>query len=247
MNRLKILVFDDSEIHRQSAVLTLGKDHDLTVVGTYDEAQEALAPGVDHNKAKQLRPDLLEKAGLSRDFNPYGKDKNASEADMAKYEAALDKSYELTTSRQNFDVVLTDLLVPASRQAQGDEGKPFVGQEMPLGTTIALLALCNGVRKVAVVTDKNHHAHPASAAFDCFERDRGMGPVEGVKILCTNRVGLNIAVDTATGEAVDWKFLNSEEGKRKYPLPEGQDHGDRRGIEWRKGKNWNLVLDQLLV
>lgn len=86
MNILNILVFDDSEANREAAKAQL-KGHRLTVVETYQAAQELLVSG-----------DVF------------------------------------------FDVVLSDLLVPASGQSQGPNGQSFVGQEMPVGIFIGLLA-----------------------------------------------------------------------------------------------------------
>ena len=240
MKKLKILVFDDSEIHRKTAKLTL-EGHDLTIVGTYDEAQEALLPVRDDRKAERILPELLEKAGLVRDFDPYEKNKDATKAYKTKYRLANDKARDLATTYPDFDVVMTDLLVPASRQAQGGEGERLVGQEMPLGTTIALLALSAGVRNVAVVTDKNHHHHPASAALDCF----GMNRLPGVNILCTNNVGY-VQTDEATGKPVSDDFLKSEAGIKKYPYPEGQTWGERKGLVLIKGKDWGDILNSLL-
>jgi hypothetical protein len=242
MRKLKILVFDDSETHRTAAKLAL-EGHELTIVGTYDEAQAALVPNTDSKKAERLLPGLLKEAGLAPDFKPWaGKgEKEPSKEDKQKYHAADEKAEELATNYSNFDVVLTDLLVPASRQAQGGEGERLVGQEMPLGTTIALLALTVGVKNVAVVTDKNHHHHPASAAFDHFGCDRCPA---GIKILCTNNIDY-VLIDTATGKAVSREFAESEAGKKKYPYPKGQTWGARKGLV-QGGKDWGEILQQLL-
>ena len=234
---MKILVFDDSATHRQSAALTL-KGHDVVIVGAYDEAQGALVPKLDYAKAEKYLPDVLKEAGLPADFNPY-RDTKASPADKKRYQAAHEKANDRATTRHNFDVVLTDLLVPASRQAQGPDGMGMVGQEMPLGATIALLAIAVGVKKVAVVTDMNHHNHPASAAFDCFREICKPGS----NLVCTNRVR-SVSIDEATGTIVDEKFLESEAGKKKYPYPEGKSWGDRKGLA--DGKDWGEILKQLL-
>ncbi len=127
---MKILVFDDAERHLKAAKLTLGTDHDLTVVRTYDEAQELLTPKIDYEKAEKLFPQLIIEAGLGQDFD-YHKE-GTSDADKKKFRSANAKSYDLATTYPEYDVVLTDLLVPASRQAQGGEGLAFVGQEMPV-------------------------------------------------------------------------------------------------------------------
>jgi len=80
-----------------------------------------------------------------------------------------DDGQELIKEKHDFDVVLVDLLMPASKQAQGQKGAQFVGQEMPVGIFLALLAAKNGAKYVAVFTDSNHHDHPASACLDIFE------------------------------------------------------------------------------
>ncbi|MFA6445724.1 MAG: hypothetical protein WCW14_00535, partial [Candidatus Paceibacterota bacterium] len=208
------------------------KGHELTVVGTYDEAQAALLPNLDREKQKRI---FAKKFG---DNDPYKRDGITDEVRQQRMDYFYSVERE-ATSYPNFDVVLTDLLVPASQQAQGPDGSRYVGQEMPLGTTIALLALVAGVKKVAVVTDMNHHNHPASAAFDCF----GNTNKPGANIICTNRVG-EVAIDEATGEPVDQQFLKSDEGKKKYPYPEGKTWGDRKGLSW--GKDWGNILIQLI-
>lgn len=102
MKRLKILVFDDSEVHRKSAELCLGKDHDLTIVSTYNEAQEALKPKTDYARSSEITREL-EKSGMT-------------------WGDASREANERATTYPDFDVVLTDLMVPASRQALGEHG-----------------------------------------------------------------------------------------------------------------------------
>ncbi|MCX6716009.1 MAG: hypothetical protein NT077_03250 [Candidatus Taylorbacteria bacterium] len=157
---MKILVFDDNKINQAAARAQLGKDHDLTVVGTYDQAQELLKPQYDYKKASAA---LKEQFG---DFSPY---RSNDEAMKARYFAAAKVADEQVTTYPDFDVVLTDLLVPASEQAQGSKGLEFAGEEMPVGIFIGLLAAVKGHAKfVAVFTDSDHHSHPASACFDVF-------------------------------------------------------------------------------
>lgn len=222
---MKVLVFDDSKQHQTSALITL-KGHELTVVGTYDEAQKALASEFDYKKADE------ELKKLFGEFDPY----RATDEEAGKKEAyflAEKTAREKFTTHPDFDAVLTDLMVPASKQAQGSDR--LVGQEMPLGTTIALLAISQGIKKVAVVTDMNHHSHPASAAFDCFRESCCAGDL---KLVCTNHVSL-AWLDEKTMEAIDEKFLNTPEGKEKYP----GDWSGRSGLT--RGKNWGQILDWL--
>lgn len=80
-----------------------------------------------------------------------------------------DEYYLGTDKLPSFDAVLCDLLVPASEQRQSGQGLQYVGQEMPIGVFIALLAATKvGVKYVGVLTDTDHHSHPASACFDAF-------------------------------------------------------------------------------
>ena len=115
---MKILVIDDNTDHRQAAIQTLGSAHNLTVVGTHDEAIKLLSVPYDSES------------------DPY------------------------------WDAVLCDLLMPVSEDRQGSEGRKLAGTEMPIGWALAIDAALNGAKYVAVVTDKNHHDHPASALLD---------------------------------------------------------------------------------
>lgn len=231
---MKILVLDDSKAHREAARLTL-KGHDVTIVGTYDEAQAALTPRTNYSLERVLEPELLVEAGLPPDYQPKGRTDASDEA--KKCHEACKKAHEQATTYPDFDVVLTDLLMPPSRQAQGPEGVLLLGQEMPLGTIIALLALTVGIKNVAVATDANHHKHPASAAFDCFG-SRNTPP--GIKVLCTNHVN-TIPLDEKTWEPVGHEFLDSDAGQVKYPKVDWNQYA---GIA--NGKDWGLVLQQLL-
>lgn len=74
---------------------------------------------------------------------------------------------ELLESNVKFDMALLDLMMPAADlRTLGKNAKEFQDKELPMGTILAFQALRAGVKKVAVLTDTNHHMHPASAAFD---------------------------------------------------------------------------------
>jgi hypothetical protein len=70
-----------------------------------------------------------------------------------------------------YDIVLTDLFLPGEREGQGDEGFALVGEPIPTGLVLALLAIQKGVGKVAVVSNGNHHAHPMTWALDALQDD----------------------------------------------------------------------------
>jgi CheY-like chemotaxis protein len=185
---MKIMVFDDSPIHRASAKAQL-KGHDLTIAGTFDEAEDLLTP----MKWGERNPCVKER-------NPNFKE---------------------------FDVVMTDLMVPASKHNLGYDGLKLAGQEMPLGTMIAIRALAVGVKRVAIITDTNHHSHPAAAAFD----DLSGFSVGDVKLFCNNYC-VTSAFDEVTYEPLTIEMRNSE----KY-------RGEK-GIVY--AKDWAKALATLL-
>ena len=77
---------------------------------------------------------------------------------------------DMLTSGQRFDVVLVDLMLPVvpavGMNLSLEAVEKYHGQEMPLGLTLAFLALKLGYKKVGIVTNTNHHDHPMSAALD---------------------------------------------------------------------------------
>jgi CheY-like chemotaxis protein len=221
---MKILVFDDDQFNTDAAMLVL-KGHDVTVVNSYGEAEEALLPQTDHGKVRE------ELKRLFGDFSPYRQD--ADEKRKVEYFEAEKKVTEECTIYPDFDVVLTDLMILTDKETHG--GRNHIGEELPLGSIIALLALAGGVSKVAVVTDMNHHDHPASAAFDQFYRVRASG---NAKILCIN----NPAFVYYTGKRIiTQEFLDSEKGKKKYPST-----GYRSYKNLVRGKDWANALERLM-
>lgn len=148
--------------------------------------------------------------------------------DFEKAQGLLGKwgeGYETGDKKPPFDVVLTDLMLPASDEQQGPDGMRFVGQEMPLGTILMLRAIALGVKYVACVTDMNHHHHPASAAFDGF----GYFVSDGIVGICGN-----------DGEYITYAEVDSFEkldGRVALKKPEE---------EVVRVKDWSMVLHALL-
>ncbi len=220
---MKILVFDDNPIHRAAAEAQL-KDHNLTVVGTYDEAQALLLPQIDQKKVTRILKDQF------GDFNPYDQSEDAEKRD--DYFAAKAIAVVQETRYPDFDVVLTDLLVPASGQQQGRSGEAFIGKEMPVGIFIALLAAVKGGAKyVAVLTDSNHHAHPASACFDPFNQS-GIKPTP----FTVERSAVIICNNTNWVAKYDPSNLSKELSYEEYC--------GRTDVV--SAKNWRALLDYLL-
>ena len=232
---MKILVFDDNKINRDAAQAQLA-DHELTVVGTYSEAQDLLIPKIDWDLYHQKLSPFKEKFA---DFDPQAD--NADQAKLKEYEDGIRVIREQSTRYPDFDVVLTDLLVPASKQSQGDNGWKFVGQEMPIGIFIGLLAAVKGrVKYIAVFTDINHHNHPASACLDAF----GSGPfmVQGSKIILLNKEGLVNYFELAdlTKEVDLWEGKPSNLSFNEV-VAEAMATG-----KIARAKNWAAALDYLL-
>jgi CheY-like chemotaxis protein len=187
---MKILVVDDSLIHQNVARKQLGAEHDLTVVGSYDEAQLLLGGG-----------------------NRYGCDKTGS---------------------HDFDVVLCDLLMPTSGQMQGSSGRDLVGQEMPVGIFLALLAAKNGAKHVAVFTDSDHHQHPASACFDAFNRLEGSPDIFQI-------AGANLLLCNAS-----WWITSGTSVEPEVTTGIGTDDSTYREV-CPRFKRWNFILTYMML
>jgi len=157
---MRILVIDDTQLHLDAARQTLA-GHALTLVKTYDEAYELLQEPRASYEAVEAE---LKRRGFTK--NPYDKDTTVEER-KARWEEQQRVEVGLCPA-PSFDAVLSDLLMPASRMTMGPDGLKYVGQEMPVGFALTLKAVLAGAKHVAVVTDTNHHNHPASAMLDAF-------------------------------------------------------------------------------
>lgn len=108
---------------------------------------------------------------------------------VANYQQAL------TAVQQPYDAVLTDLMLPASSETLGTEAiAKFAGQEMPLGFVLVFLAAAAGTKRIGVVTDLNHHAHPVSAALDWLRKPY---TVNGATVVFSNTA--------VTSDGKDWR------------------------------------------
>lgn len=82
---------------------------------------------------------------------------------LSGYEDAVNKA-----RGNKFDVALIDLLMPAEGMTLGGEGLQYLGQPIDVGYSLAMKLALDGIKNIAVVTDMNHHSHPASAIMDWF-------------------------------------------------------------------------------
>lgn len=168
---MKILVIDDNTRHQASARQTL-TDHDLTVAGSWDEAKKHLEPQFDEAAiAEKLRAQNL--PATTKDVYAARLKGDAWTAWWDAYHAA-----KLAAQLPYWDAVLSDMMLPASRETMGGDGEKFIGQEMPLGFPLVLMASKHGAKFVAVATETNHHHHPFSAAIDSLG---GLHEVNGAK------------------------------------------------------------------
>jgi CheY-like chemotaxis protein len=101
----------------------------------------------------------------------------------------------LKAVQQPYDAVLTDLMLPASSETLGTEAiEKYVGQEMPLGFVLVFLASAAGTKRIGVVTDLNHHAHPVSAALDHLRKPH---TINGATVIFANTA--------MTSDGKDWR------------------------------------------
>jgi CheY-like chemotaxis protein len=138
-----------------------------------------------------------------------------------------------------WDIVLCDLLMPAGRDNQGGRGNEFVGQEMPVGWSLALVAATRGAKYVAVVTDMNHHEHPASAMLD---RIPPMS-INGAKVIFTNSIG-SVGIMGTECVCPDCNGTLKRKSTFDGKLYECSCKTGTSFEQW--GKNWQGILDELL-
>jgi len=235
---MKILVIDDNPIHQQSARQTLGAEHDLTVIGTHDEARGALYHASYNSYLKSSCQEILRQQGMPVD---YGAAREVFKEDEEKF-SAWKRAEKAAEKEAYWDVVLCDLIMPAGRNVQGGEGLQYVGQKMPVGWSLALDAAKNGAKFVAVVTDTNHHHHPASAMLDRFNQH--IFEIDGAKVLMTNYVG-KIGISGTEKTCIECDCTGK---KRRSDNSVYDCHNcNGTGTDYvQKGKNWAGILKQVM-
>ena len=151
MESLNVLVIEDSKRHQEAAVEQLeARGHKVTVASSLIEA-EILLEGID---LEELPSCWLDAFG-----DEYVKE------DIRRWQVPeFRERYPLAA----FDVVLTDMNLPASKGLTGVHPKVLKEGLVPLGFIFALRAAARGARYVAMVTDTNHHNSAMSAALDAF-------------------------------------------------------------------------------
>jgi len=153
---MKILVIDDTQANLETARQTLA-GHELTLVSSYDEAYRLLQKP--RAKFKAVDDELVRRGFTLPLWKLPADQMKAADEEKRCIEDEL-------RPPPPFDVVLCDLLMPAGEVEQGVMGRKYVGQEMPVGWALALMAVLQGAKFVMVVTNLNHHLHPAAAMLD---------------------------------------------------------------------------------
>ncbi len=192
------------------------------------------------------------------DDNP--KHLGAAKAQLADHDVTAVSSYDeamqamfvigehlesIQSVRQQYDVVLCDLLMPASAALLGNRGMSYAGQEMPVGIFLVLYAaIKNGAKCIGLLTDSNHHAHPASACLDAFnasEAEPTPFMVGECRVLLTNNRGWINAYERGGDPVKPFGHNDLYEICKDKPDPEvfREEHFD-----WVK--SWHLMLDYLL-
>lgn len=173
---------------------------------------------------------------------------NAAAAQLAGHDLILVDDYEKAqylingspwskTEKESFDAVLVDLLMPATGLGSVSDDNPLVGREMPVGVFLALLAIKNNVKYVAVFTDSNHHDHPASTCFDAINNysssPRPITIGKSYLAMCnyTNWIGLFSKENLKIGISYEEQNRMTVEEKQEKLV---------------SAKNWFKLLDHLI-
>src|SRR3989344_8141335 len=114
---MKILVIDDSRLHQQAARQTL-EGHEFTIATTYDEAHKLLQEPCASWDAVE---EELKRHGFKESY-----DRNASAEESAATWAERQRLEVELCPAPSFDIVLSDLLMPASKMTMGDKGMEYV-------------------------------------------------------------------------------------------------------------------------
>lgn len=136
-----------------------------------------------------------------------------------------DEAMKIVGGQHGYKTVLIDLLMPPSKKNLSPKGKSLARRELPVGIFLALLAARGGAAYVAVVTEKRHQDHPASACFEAFNSSIFLPlQVEGAKIVLFNRCCTDFFLRTDLArksaselyrpsrsevvEVKDWRFIH---------------------------------------
>jgi CheY-like chemotaxis protein len=183
--KMRILVIDNTAANLTKAQQELA-GHELTLVDSFEAAEKLLTPKCDYLKSQKRFKKLMAEAGYTDLKRVFGGDLE-EESRVTVWKCAAQADREASTYQQ-FDVMLSDLMMPAPEEVLSQEAKAhFHKEEQPMGSFLVLLAMKAGVKKIGLVTNMNHHHHPASAALDGFNTRRTGGfSIGDTKVVCWN-------------------------------------------------------------
>lgn len=164
----RVLVIDHDAGNLVAAKKQLGQDYDLVTVSKASEARKLLTPQKDYELSRELMKKKLAAAGLSEEYNPWRDEADGAEGRKALYEKLSTEAAKQATTFPAFDIVMTDNFMPAERDGQGTEGLSLVGQMIPVGLVLAIMALKANVATIIIASRDNHHAHPITWAMDAI-------------------------------------------------------------------------------
>ena len=181
---LNVLVIEDTDRHQKAAIRQLEvRGHRVTIARNLLEA-EILLEGIDLEKLSsddnyrvQVTEQVTEKEVAEEDEAGDAllaitrlMDELVTSSSSSTFDRwdvpRLRKMYPLEAA---FDVVLTDMNLPASKEGLTAIGPDVLKEGLvPFGFIFALQAAARGVKFVAMVTDTGHHHGAMSAALDAI-------------------------------------------------------------------------------
>lgn len=126
----------------------------------------------------------------------------AQEQFLGRYDLAVASSFSeakdiIMNNDIDIDIIMTDIMMPGEDAGQGASGMEYVGELIPVGLVIALLAIQSNIPEIFIVSDTGHHDHPIIWAMDSLRN--------GNKIKCIYR-----AKQVGEEWIKDWKTVLEE-------------------------------------
>ena len=101
-------------------------------------------------------------------------------------------------SEEKWDIVMTDIFMPATEDGLTSEGLRHSHELVPVGLILALVALKENTPQIFIVSDTNRHSHPIAWAMDNIR--------SGYDEASEDRIVCRYHFSDASGKRVkDWK------------------------------------------
>lgn len=153
-----------------------------------------------------------------------------------------EKAFELLDASNkkpfDFDVVLTDMLMPAVQLGQiYDKWSKFVNSEMPFGIMFTLMAAKRGTKYVGLLTSGSHHDHPMSAGLDFFPLEK-VFKIDDSKVVFCREINQQVEIEGRC------ERCNGSGKDPQYNQACCSCRGD--GKNYLHGKGWGELLAKLI-